>query len=365
METMQKKILIIDDNLLNIDVLLKNIDQYGYKTLIAENGDIGVQRADYAQPDLILLDIMMPGIDGFETCRQLKENPRTKDIPIIYMTALSGTSSRVKGFESGAVDYITKPFEQAEVLARIQTHLTIQDQKKQLEELNRTKDVFFSILAHDLRGAFLPLVGSVGILERLLIKNDDAKLKKFFLHIKKSVMNVSKLLENLLSWGRLQRNLLEAKPENIDIFKLMEWLISLYQEQATHKKIKFSHSIPKNISVWADSNMVETIFRNLINNAIKFTNIGGIVTITAYTEDNKTIINIEDTGNGISPDRLPDLFKTDVKSKTKGTAGEIGTGLGLILCHDLVRLNNGSINVESIVNKGTIFSVKLPAKSPE
>jgi len=356
-----KKILIIDDNFVNISVLLEQLTAYGYKTLIAENGEVGIKRAIYAKPDLILLDIMMPGIDGYETCRQLKNDPETENIPIIYMTALTSLSNRVQGFESGAVDYITKPFQKEEVIARIQTHLMLQDQRRELEALNRTKDTFFSILAHDMRGAFMPLVGSVDIAKRIIEKYDDAKLHKFFSRIVSSVSNINKLLENLLCWGRLQRKQMTTAPQSIDLFKLMEWLVQLYQEQARQKKIQLSHTIDTTLCARADSNMAETIFRNLITNAIKFTPSEGKVSIAGKMESSHVVITITDTGVGISPDRLPGIFKPDVKIKTRGTAGEVGTGLGLILCQEFATMNNGSIEVESTTDQGTTFSVYLPA----
>jgi len=362
--TYETKILIIEDNILNVTILLEQLNIFGYKTLIAENGEVGIKRAVFAQPDLILLDIMMPGIDGYETCRQLKENPKTKDIPIIFVTALTATKSRVKGFQYGAVDYITKPFQQEEVIARIQTHLTIQEQKKKLEELNRTKDTFFSIIAHDLRGAFMPLVGSISMLEQIIKKHNDQKLHKFSNIVSSSIKNIHKLLDNLLCWGRIQRQQLSANPQSIDMFKLMEWLTDLYQEQANQKNIQLVHSIPCDLVIWADSDMIETIFRNLITNAIKFTTTGGTVSITNKQDNNDTIISVTDSGIGISQDRLAGIFKTDVKNKTKGTAGETGTGLGLILCNEFVHLNNGKISVESHINKGTTFSVHLPSKKP-
>lgn len=127
-------ILAVDDNLTNLQILLDYLTDAGFKIIVAEDGEEALERAEFACPDLILLDVMMPGIDGFETCRRLKENPKTKEIPIIFITALSGPTDKVKGFESGGTDYIAKPFYQEEVLARITAHLTIRRQQKALEE---------------------------------------------------------------------------------------------------------------------------------------------------------------------------------------------------------------------------------------
>jgi signal transduction histidine kinase len=359
----KQKILIIEDNIINVTILLEQLNLYGYKTLIAENGEIGIKRAIFAQPDLILLDIMMPGIDGYETCRQLKDHPKTKDIPIIFVTALTATKSRVKGFEFGAVDYITKPFQQEEVIARIKTHLTMQEQKKKLEELNQTKNTFFSIIAHDLRGAFMPLVGAMSILEQIIKKYDDKKLHKYSETVSGSIKNIHKLLDNLLCWGRIQCQKLTVNPHAIDMFKLMEWLIDLYKEQADQKNIQLTHSIPPELFVCADSDMIETVFRNLITNAIKFTNIGGSVSISYDQDQDDMAFLVTDTGIGISEERIEGIFKTDSKNKTKGTAGESGTGLGLILCNEFIKLNNGHISVKSQLNQGTTFSVHLPKKT--
>lgn len=155
----QASILIVDDQPVNLGILVECLKAAGFKTLVAANGEWALQQIDQIQPDLILLDVMMPGIDGFETCRRLKANATTREIPIIFMTALADLGDKVKGFEVGGVDYITKPFQQEEVLARVRTHVTIVAQRRQLEELNTRKDQFFSLIAHDLRSPVSSLRG--------------------------------------------------------------------------------------------------------------------------------------------------------------------------------------------------------------
>jgi len=361
------KILIIDDNLTNIHVLMDHLNEAGYKTLIAENGEIGIKRAIYAVPDLILLDIMMPGIDGFETCRQLREHEKTKSIPIIYMTALSSTQDKIKGFQSGAMDYITKPFHKEEVLARIETHITLQRQKRELEalnnqlsELNADKDTFFSIISHDLRGALMPLNGSVDIVVRLCQKINNDRLIHFSKSIQSSLTHVIRLVDNLLAWGRIQKGDLTPEYQSISIKTLFDDMSPLFQEALNKKSITLQIDIQEDAALFADKNMVETIFRNLISNAIKFSHQNGLIQITATELDQMIDISIADTGVGIPKDIQQKLFQLGEKIKTFGTDGEKGTGMGLKLCYEFAKKNNGSIRVQSNDGQGSQFIVSLP-----
>ncbi|MCI0396129.1 MAG: response regulator, partial [Chloroflexi bacterium] len=176
-------ILIVDDNPTNLGVVFDYLEQYGFTLLVAQSGESGLQKAEYARPDIILLDVMMPDLDGFETCRRLKSNDKTSDIPVIFMTALGDIESKLKGFEVGAVDYVTKPLHQAELLARIATHLRLrqlthdlQQANDELQKLNANKDKFFSIVAHDLRGPFAPLLMRAQMLARQSGKLSQEKM---------------------------------------------------------------------------------------------------------------------------------------------------------------------------------------------
>jgi len=356
-------ILVVDDTPTNLSVLLDYLNQSGFKTLIAQDGEGALEQADFARPDIILLDIMMPGIDGFETCKQLKANDATKEIPIIFMTALSETVDKVKGFQYGAVDYITKPFQQEEVLMRITTHLTIQHQKKALNDLNQeliasnaTKDKFFSIIAHDMRSAFTPMVGYSDLLIRAAGEVDNSKLLKYAKNMQMMIDNAHKLFKNLLDWARIQRGAMAYKPNHFDLFSIGMANIAFLMNTASQKKIALKLEIEKKTLCFADNNMVDTILRNLMSNAIKFTREGGTVTLTSEIVDNDWVeIRIIDNGVGIAPENQEKLFTIDNKHKSPGTAGEQGTGLGLILCKELVEKNGGKIWVTSKKDAGSCF----------
>lgn len=372
------KILLVDDNPVNLGMLFEYLNTLGYSVFIAQNGEMAFKFLETEHPDIILLDVKMPGIDGFEVCRQLKSRDETKDIPVIFMTALSETTDKVTGFGAGGVDYITKPFQQEEVLARIKAHLTIHKLQQELErknallqELNTSKDTFFSIISHDLRSPFTGLLGiSQVILEGIdSFSKDEIKTSVTKLH--ESAEGVFKLLENLLSWSRLQRGTMTLQPQPIHLNDVVNHTIHLFMATAQRKAIKLHNTLGNLPLVYADLPMLNTIVRNLVANSIKFTYRGGHVTFSAVAESpdspdpREVVIAVTDTGIGIPEEKLPILFRIDQKYQRKGTQGETGTGLGLLLCKELVEVNGGRLWVESQEGQGTTFRFSLPVFSPD
>jgi signal transduction histidine kinase len=363
-------ILLVDDSATNLHVLLKYLQTSGFETLIAQSGEGALRQVQYAQPDIILLDVMMPGIDGFETCRRLKSDEATRDIPVIFMTALSETFDKLRGFEVGGVDYITKPLQHEEVLARITTHLTIRNLQKELQgknrelhELNASKDKFFSIIAHDLRAPFAGLLGYTRLAAEGFTDWSPEEMQQMLDGLGKSAETLYALLENLLNWSRLQRGVIEYFPEETNLSAIVERNVDLFAATAEQKRIALHNEIESEASAFADPNMLDTIIRNLLSNALKFTHADCSITVSAMLDDADSTVTIAvaDTGMGIPEDDLPKLFRLDTKYSTVGTGGERGTGLGLLLCHDLVKKNRGAMRVESDVGKGTTFSFTLPS----
>jgi len=632
-------ILVVDDNLEILNVLCEYLRLREFTVFLCERGEDALEMTDKHKPNIILLDILMPGFNGFEVCRRLKENDDTKDIPVIFTSALTETIDKVKGFDIGGVDYITKPFQYEEVVARIAAHLRLRNLQKslqennmrlhqeiaqrkqaekalreseerfrtifehtpvminsydeqdgyqlwnsecerrlgytkdeimayedslsllypdshirsqviadiskadgifreysvtskdgsvlvqlwanfclpagvtisvghditerkqaeeallesqqyahniiesslnmiitvdqerrivefnkaaekafgyqreevvgkninilyavqeesfaihqtmvaeqqsirevfnkrkngkvfpcllsasilrdahgepigymgisrditalkkaqtelmtahddlkekneQLQELNASKDKFFSIISHDLRGAFGALLG----FSQLITENIDAyskdRVKTLVARLRTCAERLYALLENLLTWSRIQRGVIEYAPKIIDLFKIANENVELFATRAEQKQITLKSTIQEGTMVHADPSMVNTVVRNLISNGLKFTSADGSINVSSTDHDDHFVaVSVSDTGVGIPEEVLPRLLRIDTQYTHIGTAGEQGTGLGLILCKELVEQNGGNLLVESKVGKGTNFTFTLP-----
>lgn len=248
-----------------------------------------------------------------------------------------------------------------DITGQKEAELQLQENQKELQELNATKDKFFSIIAHDLKGPFGSIMGLSELLLRNLEKFTPEKSKMFIKGIYDSTQNTYKLLENLLEWARSQTGKIQFSPDNLVLETLVIHLIDIAQNQAENKKIEIGYTINEGIVAFADKNMVNTVLRNLLSNAIKFTPESGKVTIKALIRNEKEIlVSVTDTGIGIPQHRIDELFEISEKKSTYGTNREKGTGLGLILCKDFVERNDGKIWVESTESKGSTFFFTLP-----
>jgi len=371
------QILIVDDIPENLQILSNILYDCGLEISFATDGKMALESIAYNKPDLILLDVAMPEMDGFEVCRKLKTDEHTKDIAIIFLTARSQIEDIVKGFELGAVDYITKPFNSSELVSRVSTHLElkwsrdlIQKQNRELQMLNATKDKFFSIIAHDLKNPFNSMLGFTEMLMDNIEKYDTAKIKHFVEMIFISARKGYNLLTNLLDWARTQSGKITCTPEKLDFGLLTNNALEVLTHSANAKNINLVVEIESGLFIYADKNMILSTIRNLVSNAIKFTPKNGTVKISASKINRKidtkesvdmVEVKIADTGVGINPDELHKLFRIDAHLSTRGTENEEGTGLGLILCKEFIDKNKGEIGVQSTVGEGSTFIFTIPA----
>jgi signal transduction histidine kinase len=233
----------------------------------------------------------------------------------------------------------------------------LEKSEEELKRIVQTKDKLFSIIAHDLRNPFSALTGLTEILKKNATTIDSTEMETYVSMINESSHKLLQLIENLLEWARSQTGTLKLDKTNLFLKDLADEVMKLYSTQAETKGISLKNEIPENASVFSDHEILSIIIRNLISNGIKYTQEGGNLTLTSYQEHENTVLKVSDTGIGMSPEVLEKLFKIEETFSTKGTSNEVGTGLGLVICKEFIEILNGTIAVESSVNKGTSFSI--------
>jgi len=367
MKINEQSILIVDDVPKNIQLLGSILKEEAYDLEFATSGKEALEWLDSKQFDLVLLDIMMPEMDGFEVCRRIKENHATREVSVIFLTAKADFQSIIQGFESGAVDYITKPYNRKELLVRVKTHLTMQQQRKQLELTTSFEKKIFSIIGHDLRS---PMGNIRTYIEAFLLVNHslDENVKSLLKDLYLLSDNAFNLLENLLNWAKSQSGGIVCRPQNENVTGLIRNVMSLFALQADNKKISLSYLGDDVVQGFFDPELISVVIRNLVSNALKFTPHDGNVRISAglVIENNfeRLVLRVSDTGTGMSPEVVDNLINKNFHYTTYGTDNEKGSGLGFQLCKEFVALNNGKIWIESSPDKGSVFYVSLPASEP-
>ncbi len=502
----ESNVLIVDDSKTINHFISTILNEKNINTISAFDADEAWILLEQIKFDLIILDVVLPDSNGFQLCAKIKSNPILTEIPIIFITGLGDKDNIVHAFELGAVDYIVKPFDKAELIARVKIHLDLVHTKinlqnevkehqikaealkeseqnyrqlfdnmmngftvnqviykgnnneydfkilsankafedisglknseiigknlkeqfpdisaehfelylkvaltgekqslqyfsksfnkylnlsvfspkygqfaavfeditqqkkaeqevvnseKQLRELNATKDKFFSIIAHDLRSPFTSIIG----LSEMMVNDEDVdkqQMKEFAEMIYQSSLKTYELIDNLLSWARSQTGKIKNNPAKINLYEIVNNIFGITNEKAQFKKITLVNKIQKDTIINADVDLLNTILRNLITNAIKFTNAEGKVTVSMNRNSKHTNIYIEDNGIGIPEEFLSDIFRIDVNKISIGKSEEKGNGLGLIICKEFVEKMGGKIQVESKLEKGSKFIFSIP-----
>lgn len=364
------KILIVNDvmsNVLLLKVLLTN-EKFAIAT--ASNGRQALEQVEKENPDLVLLDVMMPDMSGFEVAQHLKSNPNTADIPIIFLTALNSTADIVKGFQVGANDFISKPFNKEELIIRVTHQISLVAAKRLIlsktEELQRTiagRDKLYSVIAHDLRSP----MGSIKMVLNMLILNlpsekIGAEMYELLTMANQTTEDVFSLLDNLLKWTKSQIGKLNVVYQDVDLVEVTDGVIEIFSMVASLKKIRIREMKPEKMMVNADIDMLKTVVRNLLSNAIKFSKENSEVLVKMEEVDGMAVVSVQDYGCGISEEGQKKLLHTDTHFSTFGTNNEEGSGLGLLLCKDFVVKNGGKLWFTSKEGEGSIFSFSIPVK---
>ena len=361
------KILIVDDVVSNVLLLKILLTNEKFQVCTANCGNMCIEQARAEKPDLILLDVMMPDISGFDTAVILKKDPELKDIPIIFLTALNSPADLVKGFQVGANDFLSKPFNKEELVVRVMHQIALVAAKRLIEKQNRellatinNRDKMYSVIAHDLRSpmASIRMVLNLAV---AAISPDVVGQEIFDLIDKanKESEDVHDLLDNLLKWTKSQTGRLSVVMQDLDLNDIIPGVVDIFEMIAATKKIKLSYTGGSTI-VRADNDMLKTIVRNFMSNAVKFSPEDSSIEITVTSDADFAKISVRDHGVGIAADRLGSIFHKG--ETTYGTGGEEGSGLGLQLCQDFARKIGGDVMVESVEGEGSTFSVFVPLK---
>lgn len=364
------KILIVDDvmsNVLLLKVLLTN-EKFAIAT--ASNGRQALEQVEKENPDLVLLDVMMPDMSGFEVAQHLKSNPQTAEIPIIFLTALNSTADIVKGFQVGANDFISKPFNKEELIIRVTHQISLVAAKRLIlsktEELQRTiagRDKLYSVIAHDLRSP----MGSIKMVLNMLILNlpfekIGAEMYELLTMANQTTEDVFSLLDNLLKWTKSQIGKLNVVYQDVDLVEVTDGVIEIFSMVASLKKIRIREMKPERMMVNADIDMLKTVVRNLLSNAIKFSKENSEILVKMEEVNVMAVVSVQDHGCGISEEGQKKLLHADTHFSTFGTNNEEGSGLGLLLCKDFVVKNGGKLWFTSKEGEGSIFSFSIPVK---
>lgn len=362
------KLLVVDDVQTNVLLLKALLSKDGYGILVANNGQEALEVIRNENPDLILLDVMMPGMDGFEVAERLKSEEYRCEIPIIFMTALDDTQSIVNGFKLGVGDFISKPFRKEELMVRIKHQLSLVAARRIIEEKNEElrktiagRDKMYSVIAHDLRS---PMASMKMLLNTIMMSVEKDKIDPDIFDMlemsNKTSEEVFSLLDNLLKWTKSQLGKLTVIPQKLDISGLADGVVEVMNSVAEVKHIKLIRTDHESFFVYVDIEMIKSILRNLISNAVKFSNPDSEIKVGIKAEDGKVIVSVTDSGKGIKKEDQHKLLKDSTHFTTYGTNSEEGSGLGLLLCRDFARKNGGELWFESEENLGSVFSFSLP-----
>lgn len=363
-------ILIVDDIADNLNLLSDMLAQRGYNVQIALSGPEAFTSIEQKQPDLILLDIQMPDMDGYEVCRRLKANEETSDIPVIFLSALSETEDIVKGFEAGGVDYVSKPFKSREVVARVNSQLTLAQQRqqitalreqdrKQFEQLNQMRDRFLHATAHDLKN---PLTGVLLYTQKMRVMDasDIQELPDVAAGIEQNARKMQRLITDILDLAQIQIGEMLNLHE-VNVIPLLVRALQDAEIHARNKQIELLLEAPQDRVILAlDAHYFGRVLDNLVNNALKYTPENGQVVISLQESEDRVFISVEDNGIGIPAEDLPHIFEEFYRVRTATHKKQSGSGLGLSIVAAIVHQHSGEINAQSEEGRGSLFTITLP-----
>jgi two-component system, sensor histidine kinase and response regulator len=359
------RILVIDDQEANVRVVGNILGELGFAIVPATSGDQALRRVTAKPPDLVLLDVLMPGMDGFEVCRRIRELTSGAEIPIIFLSAADDKNLIVRALEGGGVDYVTKPFNPAELISRVRTHLSLKAARDRLRQLAEDKDELLGILTHDLKNHLGGMQMTAQLLyDRAAAANDPA-LKRMSGNILTSTGQMLAFVRQFLANSSADRGL-TVHIEPVCLISVTSKIVRQYAELAERKSIRLHLEIPEaNALVQADRAGLEQVLDNLISNAVKFSPSGKNVWIQVQSGADAHRCVIRDEGPGFTAEDRAQMFQRYRRLSAAPTGGEPSTGLGLSIVKKLIDAMQGELQCESTPGQGTAFSVILAASKEE
>jgi signal transduction histidine kinase len=343
-------ILIVDDTPANVLLLVRMLAERGYRPRPVSSGKLALAAARAEPPDLILLDITMPEMNGYEVCEQLKADEALKDIPVIFVSALHETMDKVKAFRAGAVDYVTKPFQFEEVYARVQTHL-------QLHRLEKLRADLTHMVVHDLRNPLSVIFAFLDLLDLNEAKNLSDSTRSFTTLARHSAEELRNMISSILDVSRMGEGEMKLQREPCDLSALIGGVLAAIQPLPGRRTLTLE-APEASLTVMADASLLRRVFQNLLSNALNHTPAGGDVRIVAMSAHGVIRVTVTDTGPGIAAENHRRIFEKF--GQVENLESRTGTGLGLTFCKLAIEAHGGQIGVESEVGTGSTFWLTLP-----
>jgi two-component system, sensor histidine kinase and response regulator len=358
----KSRILVVDDVVKNLQVVGSVLRNQGYEIMPAPGGVDALRMVKAQLPDLILLDLMMPEIDGLEVCRRLKADTATAGIPVVFLTASNEMEHLVRGFEAGAVDYVTKPFNPPELLARVRTHLELKLARERLREMNDEKNEFMGMAAHDLRNPLSAIRGYAEMVVEDAEASNHAAIAENGLLIRDAAIRMAEMVQSLLDANRIERGDLTINLMPADLAAVASAVVRSHRPRAAAKKQTIHIAAESEPALGLmDPAVMTQVLDNLVSNAVKYSPPGLEIFVATRIAGASVRAEVRDQGPGLNEADRRKLFGKFARLSAKPTGGEQATGLGLSIVKRMVDAMNGRIGCDSEPGRGAVFWVELPA----
>lgn len=368
-ELKQATILVVDDTPANLKLLETTLTAQGYRVLTSPRGELALKVAERSHPDLILLDINMPGMNGFEVCAELKKSEGLQDIPVLFISAYTDVEDKVKAFDAGGVDYVSKPFQEKEVLARVDTHLRLNRQRLELEanykrvnELTALRENLTHMIVHDLRSPLSAVSMTLSLMGGKFRSELPENIAELVGNASSSVARMVEMIGSMLDLDRLEAGEMPVQFEEILLSTVLDEVLAMFDGLYDH--LSFETKIPEpETGTRCDRNLIHRVFVNLLANAVRFSPRNGTIRVIIQAGDGETVVSVADQGPGIPEEAFGAIF--DKFGQAEQAKSLHSSGIGLAFCKLAVEAHGGRIWVESELEKGSQFNFTIPGRRIE